>query len=179
MGARRGGVSGSNRRIPYEGVYVARFGGVMDEPTGVGVSNGGRIPLNPAPGVKPFHRGQHPCVELEGSSSKASMTWSRLPDWSAWAKRGRTASDRSRNGPSVRGVLSASQEPASIRVPSGSSERIADTRLLLPMPASPWSSTTEPVPRTASRAASTRVVSSRSRSSSGRVALRCYLADVG
>jgi hypothetical protein len=73
MGARRGGVSGRNGRIPYEGVYVARFGGVMDEPAGVGVSKGGRVPLNPAPGVKPFHRGQHPCVELEATGHRKGV----------------------------------------------------------------------------------------------------------
>jgi hypothetical protein len=42
----------------------------------------------------------------------------------------------------------------------GSWDLIADTRLVLPMPASPWSSTIEPVPAAASRAAFTRVASS-------------------
>lgn len=94
------------------------------------------------------------------SSSSASMTSSRSPACSACASRGPTAGARSRNGPSVLGVLRASQEPTSIRVPSGSFERIADTRLVLPIPASPCSSTTEPMPSAASRAASTRVASS-------------------
>jgi hypothetical protein len=88
------------------------------------------------------------------------MTWSRSPDCRASANRGPTAAVKSRNGPSVLGVLSASQEPTNIRVPSGSSERSADTRLVLPMPASPCSSTTEPPPLAASRAATSRVASS-------------------
>ena len=69
---------------------------------------------------------------------------------SAWASCGPTIGARSRNGPSVLGVLSASHEPTSIRVPSGSCDRIADTKVVLPIPASPCSSTTEPVPAAAS-----------------------------
>jgi hypothetical protein len=94
------------------------------------------------------------------SSSSASMTRSRSPACGASAKRGPTAGARSRNGPSVRGVLRASQLPTSIRASAGSCDRMADTRLVLPMPASPWSSATEPVPSAASRAASNRVASS-------------------
>ena len=84
------------------------------------------------------------------------MTRSRSPACSACANRGPTAAVRSRNGPSVRGVLSASQAPTSIRVPSGSCDLIAETRLVLPIPASPWSKMTEPVPFAATLAASRR-----------------------
>ena len=94
------------------------------------------------------------------SSSKASMTTSRSPACNAWPRRGPTAAAKSRNGPSVRGVLSASQLPTSIRISAGNCDRIADTRLVLPMPASPCSSTTEPSPPAAPRAASRRVASS-------------------
>ena len=60
------------------------------------------------------------------------------------AQPGPTAGARSRSGPSVRGVDIASHEPTSTLTPSGGSARRAFTRLVLPMPASPWSSTTRP-----------------------------------
>ena len=59
----------------------------------------------------------------------------------------------SRNGPRVRGVNRSSQAPASIRPSAGSLLRRDSTRLDFPIPASPWTRTTQPRPAAASRAA--------------------------
>jgi hypothetical protein len=68
-GTRGGGVARGDRRIPYEGVDVAGFRGVMDEPTGV-------------IGPKIFHRREHPGVEFQRrATGKASLIARRVSSW--------------------------------------------------------------------------------------------------
>src|SRR5215217_7067908 len=97
----------------------------------------------------------------------ASKTASRSAPASAAATRGPpTARAMSRNGPRVRGVPRSSQTPASTRAWARAASAKARTRAVLPFPASPETSTTDPRPRPARPRASPRRPSSASRSSS-------------
>src|SRR4029079_13798597 len=75
-------------------------------------------------------------------------------------------STASRSGPSVREAIRSSQADSSRRASSGTSAAKARIRLVLPIPASPVTRTTEPCPTAASLTARERVscVCSRSRS---------------
>jgi hypothetical protein len=84
MGTRGGGVPRGDRRIPYEGVDVAGFRGVMDEATGVSVSKGGRPPLDAPEVVEIFHCGEHAGVEFQTACHGQGVA--DRPAVSSWRK---------------------------------------------------------------------------------------------
>ena len=78
-----------------------------------------------------------------------------------------TARVASRRGPSIRGVSRSSQKPTSTRARPATARWNARTTLILPMPASPDRSTTDPAPALARTRTESSVASGASRSRSG------------
>src|SRR5215813_11367725 len=111
---------------------------------------------------------------LSSSRRPARSTGRAVPSCRSARRPAPACSAMSCSGPSGRGRNNASQAPHSTRAPWHRVRVKRSTRALLPIPASPLTSTTAPRPASASRRASPRVWRGPSRSSRS-IAFRFYL----